>query len=269
MSENAAEESFAPQTLDLFRELIRKESGIFITPQKDYLLVNKLARLVKKSGVSSLENLYRQIQNGDHQALENLLNAMTTNHTFFFREKNHLSILRKDIQIKGLRRPLIWVAASSTGEEVYSIIIELLEGGVTDFLIVASDINREVLVKMKRGVYPVQRFGEVNEGLIQKYFTRDPEGKTGYYQVKDFLKSYVMAKQLNLLDRFRFEAPFDYIFCRNVLIYFDKPTQKRVIDNLLRNLSDLGYLFIGHSESLMNVTDRVESVFTSVYNKKL
>ena len=260
------ESTLSAEVLDRFRDLIQKESGIFIGEQKDYLLVSKLSRFLRVSGFSEPQALLDELALGNQDLLEGLINAITTNHTFFFRESNHLKILRRDIQVKGLNKPLIWVAAASTGEEVYSIIIELLEAGIVNFLVVASDINREVLLHMKQGVYHPQRVREVPPDLLFKYFDRTPEGN---YRVKEFLKSYLVAKKLNLLDSFRFQAKFDYIFCRNVLIYFDKPTQQRVIDNLLDNLSDLGYLFIGHSETLMHLSDRAESVFTSVYNKKL
>ena len=256
------------KTLDLFRKLIHEETGISITKSKDYLLVNKLNRLLRTSPHETLEDLHQAIRNGDTAEWENLIVTITTNHTFFFREKSHLKILRNDILVRKIASPTIWVAASSTGEEVYSIIIELLEAGLTTFKIVASDINKDVLLKMKKGVYPVQRFHDVPPDLVAKYFKPVPGSNGGLYQVKEILKSFFVAKQLNLIEPLRFEAQFDYIFCRNVLIYFNLATQKQVVSHLLANLKDFGYLFVGHSESLMNISDEVESVFTSVYNKK-
>ncbi len=260
---------FDQKTLDLFRTLIHSETGIAITREKDYLLVNKLARMIRTSAYSNADELYHAIQGGDSEAWQNLVNGITTNHTFFFRERAHLNILKNDILLRKISSPLIWVAASSTGEEVYSIIIELLEAGISDFKIVASDISKEVLIKMKHGVYGMHRFQEVSAGILSKYFQPVQGDRAGTYRVKDALKRYFVAKQLNLIEPLRFESQFDYIFCRNVLIYFNTVTQKQVIANLLANLKDFGYLFVGHSESLMNVTDEVESVFTAVYNKKL
>ncbi len=256
-------------TLDKFRNLLQRQTGILITPKKDYLLASKIGKMLRASDHPTPEALYRDLQEGRPAQWENLVNVMTTNHTFFFRESNHLKILCQDILAKKLKHPLIWVAASSTGEEVYSIIIELLEGGVENFTVVASDIKKEVLLHMKRGVYHQRRFHEVAPQIHKKYFL-DVHGSDGtHFRVKDHLKGYFVAKVLNLMDPLQFESPFDYVFCRNALIYFDKPTQKAVVSTLCRNLKDYGYLFVGHTESLMNVTDEVESVFSSVYSKKL
>jgi chemotaxis protein methyltransferase CheR len=201
--------------------------------------------------------------------MEDLIHYITTTHTFFFRENTHLKVLYNDILLREIKRPLIWCAASSTGEEVYSIIIELLEHGINDFLLVATDINSNVLKTCKRGVYSKERLKEVEPYILAKYFTVDGDHGSENYKVNDVLKRYFILKKINLIDDIEFQEKMDYIFCRNVLIYFDKETQKRVVDNLLRNLKDLGYLFVGHSETLMHITNRVESVFTSVYNKKL
>ena len=151
---------------------------------------------------------------------------------------------------------------------VFQRIIELLEHGISDFFIVATDINKEVLLQCKRGVYPRERMKEMGDAIVNKYFTK-VGGTQELYRVKPFLKEFFILKKLNLIDDLRFERQFDYIFCRNVLIYFDLETQRRVLDNLLANLKDLGYLFVGHSESLLHVTGKIEAVFSSVYNKKL
>ncbi len=254
--------------INLLRELIHDRLGIYISQEKDYLIESKLARLLQKTGRSSIAEFYNSLKNNDSEAFESLVRYITTTHTFFFRESKHLTILKNDILIKKNEKPLIWVAASSTGEEVYSIIIELLESGIADFFIVATDINREVLAHMKGGVYSEDRMREMSDEIKGKYFTR-VAGKGNYYKIKDHLKKFLIVKKINLIHRMRFERKFDYIFCRNVLIYFNNETQKVVIDNLLDNLNDLGYLFVGHSESLFHITGKVESVFSSVYNKKL
>jgi chemotaxis protein methyltransferase CheR len=132
---------------------------------------------------------------------------------------------------------------------------------------VASDINSDVLHHCKKGVYSAERMRELTPALVTKYFL-PVEGHPGRFRVKSYLKKYFILKKLNLIEKIRFEAPFDYIFCRNVLIYFDQDTQKLVIENLIANLDRLGYLFVGHSESLLHLTDRLESVFSSVYNVK-
>jgi chemotaxis protein methyltransferase CheR len=254
--------------LELFRDLIHKKLGIYISQEKDYLLESKLGRMLAKSEFENAAQLYYSLKDNDNNILEELIRYITTNHTFFFRENLHLKILRNDILMRKKSNPLIWVAAASTGEEVYSIIIELLENGINNFTIVASDINKHVLVSMKKGIYSIDRMKEIQPSLIRKYFDADPDNMS-LYRIKNLLKPNIIVKKLNLVEKIKFEKKFNYIFCRNVLIYFNRDTQIQVVNNLLDNLEDDGYLFVGHSESLMNICDNVESVFTSVYNKKI
>jgi chemotaxis protein methyltransferase CheR len=261
---NAPAATINPEYLDLFRELIHERLGIYISYDKNYLLENKLGRLLTRGAYGSVAELYKMLKDNRGESMEDLVRYITTTHTFFFRENNHLTILRNDILIRNIIRPLIWVAACATGEEVYSIIIELLEHGIMDFFIVATDINKEVLQQCKRGVYSRDRMKEMGDAIIHKYFTR-VDGTQELYKVKPFLKDHFILKKLNLINELRFEKKFNYIFCRNVLIYFDLATQRQVLDNL----DDLGYLFVGHSESLLHVTGKIEAVFSSVYNKKL
>jgi chemotaxis protein methyltransferase CheR len=269
MTEVSSAKTASPDAnyLDLFRDLIHERLGIYISYDKNYLLENKLSRLLSRGNYGSFAQLYKMLKENRGESMEDLVRYITTTHTYFFRENKHLAILRNDILIRKITRPLIWVAACATGEEVYSIIIELLEHGIMDFFIVASDINREVLLSCKRGVYPRDRMKEMGDALINKYFTK-VEGTQELYRVKPLLRDHFILKKLNLINEMRFEGQFDYIFCRNVLIYFDLETQRRVLDNLLANLKDLGYLFVGHSESLLHVTGKIEAVFSSVYNKK-
>jgi chemotaxis protein methyltransferase CheR len=255
--------------LNLFRELIYNRLGIYISIEKDYLLDNKLEKLIKNGGYRSISQLFHSLKLENKQSVEDLIHYITTTHTFFFREKIHLKILYNDILLKKKKKTRIWCAASSTGEEVYSIIIELLEHGIRDFLIIATDINSNVLKICKRGIYYKDRLKEVPPNIIKKYFTKSIEHGPNYYKVNDSLKEYFILKKINLIEKTEFKEKLDYIFCRNVLIYFNKDTQTKVVENILRNLKDTGYLFIGHSESLLHLSDKIESVFSSVYNKKL
>jgi chemotaxis protein methyltransferase CheR len=256
-------------TLCLIRELVHEKLGIFISPEKDYLVRHKIGRLLSRGDYKDARAFYERIKADDMEGVENLIRYVTTTHTFFFRERKHLTVLKDDVIRRGIQRPCIWVAACSTGEEVYSIIIELLEHGISDFFIVATDLNREVMLHLKKGIYSAERMKELSGELVRKYFKpyseRSPYSeKDRLYKVKDYLKRFFIVKKVNLIDNFIFERRFDYIFCRNVLIYFDEATRKKVIATLLRNLDDRGCLFVGHAESLFNVTDRVESVFPYV-----
>ena len=140
-----------------------------------------------------------------------------------------------------------------------------LEAKITKFVVLASDVNKDVLERMIDGVYNEEKLLNTNKHIISKYFKKIDDY---HYRITDKLKKYLVVKRINLIDNFTFEQKIDYIFCRNVMIYFDLETKKKVVDNLLANLKDDGFLFLGHSENLFNITDRVESVFVSVYNKK-
>jgi chemotaxis protein methyltransferase CheR len=252
------------RNLDVFREMIRQELGMSITKEKNYLLLTQISRLMFKQKIENAEELYLFL-NEDLNNLQNILaESFTITHTYFFREKTHLKILTNDIILKNIRKPLIWCAASSSGEEVYSIIISLLEKGIIDFILVASDINKEVLFSVKKGIYNIDKMKDVDEYILHKYFERIDRY---HFKVKDILKKNIIIKQINLIDENIFVKQFDYIFCRNVLLYFDRPTQKKVINILLKNLTYVGYLFLGQTEFIFD-NENVESVFCSVYNKK-
>lgn len=255
--------------LNLLRELIHQNLGIYISQEKNYLLQSKISRLIYKSNYKNISEFYHLLKNGNKQSFEELIHFITTTHTYFFRENIHLKILRNDILLKKLPFIYIWCAATSTGEEVYSIIIELLESGINNFLIVATDINKSVLIHLKKGIYKMERMRKMSTYLINKYFL-PAKDSIGYYQVKDFLKKYFIVKKINLVDNIYFESKFHYIFCRNVLIYFDKATQLQVVNNILNNMEDSGYFFIGHAESLinLNLSNRIETVFSSVHSKR-
>jgi chemotaxis protein methyltransferase CheR len=254
--------------LDLFRDLIHDKFGIHISKEKDYLIQSKIGKLLRDSDYKNVAEFYYDLKHEESFSLEQLVRYITTTYTFFFREPMHMKILCNDILQKNLTSPIIWCAACSTGEEVYSMIIELIEHGISRFRIVASDLNRDVLVHLKKGVYHRDRFQNVDPAIIRKYFHEGKDKLKDRYIVNDQLKKYVAAKRLNLVDNIRFEREFDYIFCRNVLIYFDRETQNRVVSTLISNLSETGYLFVGHSESLLNMNSKIESVFNSVYNKR-
>lgn len=254
-------------SLNLIREQINDRLGIHISRDKDYLLKSKLDKIMTEGGFSSYATLYQALNEDSITCLELLSRYITTSHTFFFREKTHLKILKNDIMLRQKDHIRIWCAACATGEEVYSMIITLLEAGIHNFIILASDINRESLIQLKQGVYQKNRLKEVSTDLLKRYFLCKPG--TDYYKVKSGLKKYFIVKRLNLIDNLVFKEKFDYIFCRNVLMYFSRETQADVVRCLLYNLDDLGYLFIGQSESLLHLADEIETVFSSVYNKKL
>lgn len=248
-----------------FRELIKGRWGISIPDGKDYLVEAKLRKALEATGAHSTEELFAD-QGDDH--LQKIADSVTTNHTFFFRESDHFDHLVGDARSRGVDRPLVWSAAASSGEECYSLAIRLLEEGWDDFLILASDIDHHMLSTIHEGIYPDMRLKNVAPAIQRKYFTFHEARKgTSWYKIRPDLRDRVVIKTLNLLEDHRFPEPFDYVLCRNVLIYFDHPTQGRVIDSLCRNLKPGGLLFLGHSESIMTIPhhQKFVQVAASVY----
>jgi chemotaxis protein methyltransferase CheR len=187
---------------------------------------------------------------GDRDAHELLVRTITVNHTFFFREPEQFKAMAAVIKARRMSDPLIWCAASSTGEEAYSIVIHLLEEGISQFRVVASDINPKVLHAMNRGVFHTNRLEHVSRVLLLKYFTRDDDL---HWRIKPELRRYVALKRVNLQDAPRFIHPFDFIFCRNVFIYFDEHTRNVALGAFRDNLKVGGLLYLGLTESLLEV----------------
>lgn len=254
--------------LKLFSRIIYKRMGISFPETKHYLLRQKLHKIMIKTSYHSLMDLYEEVKEGHEQAIEILIRFITTNHTFFFREKDHFEYLAQDIRKRGVLSPVIWCAASSTGEEVYSIVILLLENGIYDFKIIATDIDRDVLRHMKEGVYTQDKFVNMNRYYQLKYFDKIQSNKETLYRIKYHCRKNVVIKRVNLIDNLRFEKSFNYIFCRNVMIYFDVQRREQVVKNLMRNLNTGGCIFTGHSESLLSAPHGLINVYPSVYMKK-
>ena len=254
--------------LERFREIIYRHTGISLNRHKNYLLSAKLQKIMMRLHYEDLDSFYKLLESENRESLDNLINYVTTNHTFFFREKSHLDILVNNINRRGLKNINIWCAASSSGEEAYSIAIYLLENRIKDFLIIASDIKREVLIHMKKGIYQKYKLNRTPPLYIQKYFRKIKLDNAYQYKISPAVKKHVRAKKINLIRDMQFYRPFDYIFCRNVMIYFDTPTTQKVVAHLLNNLHKNGLLFIGHSENLFNITGRAVPAGPAVYKKK-
>jgi chemotaxis protein methyltransferase CheR len=259
---------FLPDQLTILRGIVKDQLGITIGQDKNYLLISKFSKMINNLGLAQVTDLIDYLRGGSSKAQNLLARFLTTNHTFFFREPRHLEVLTSSVLQSSEWPVRVWCAASSTGEEVYSIAIALLEKGVADFIVIGSDINLEVLKACRRGVYRPDRMQGLTESMIDKYFipTTASDGLVSH-MVKPLLAERVVFKRLNLLEAFRFEQPLKYIFCRNVLIYFDHGTQQQVVHNLFNNLQVGGYLFVGHSEPLINFNLKAKSVASSVYQK--
>jgi chemotaxis protein methyltransferase CheR len=246
----------------LFRSLIYKESGIDLKECKRSLLMSRLSRRLRELELPTLKDYYQRLMANDpgKEELRRMINCVTTNMTSFFREKHHFAYLenwfRGRLRERGnAGRFHVWCTAASTGEEPYSIAISLLEalGGRAgwDVSIVASDIDTDVLATAAQGIYEEKGLGEIDQPLRRKYFLRGTGELSGRVQVKPAVRRLVEFRQVNLISpQWPFRGKFDAVFCRNVVIYFDRPTQEVLFERLLDHLEPEGRLFVGHSESL-------------------
>lgn len=264
-----------------FSQLVYQQCGINLHEGKRELLQARLNKRLRATGIPTYQEYYHYITSPNSEAeIVQFLDCISTNLTYFFREPKHFEFLEQVAipemlvakrERKGMRIR-IWSAGCSTGEEPYSLAMCLLshlgEGEQRDFRILATDISTRVLEIARRGAYTKERIDKVPPGLRQKYLQRR-NGSDGeaYYEVVPLIRQVVAFRRLNLKEPYPFHGPFDYIFCRNVMIYFDKPTQQDLIQKMAAYLAVGGYLFVGHSESLTGLQHPLHYVRPSVYRK--
>jgi chemotaxis protein methyltransferase CheR len=250
-----------PLDYEFLRKLLKERSGLDLSSDKQYLVESRLIPLARRGGLPGIAELVQKIRSGAEALTSEVVEAMTTNETFFFRDKipfDHLrqTVLPELVQARANRRSLrIWCAASSTGQEPYSIGMCIKEfAGLTGWRIeiIATDLSQEVLEKARSGIY--SQF-EVQRGLpiqmLVKYFTQTGE----LWQLNADIRAMVQHRQLNLLQDFSHLGTFDVIFCRNVLIYFDQDTKIGIFDRLAKVLEPDGVLALGAAESVVGISD--------------
>lgn len=256
------------------RQLAYDTFGLDLRAGKENLVAARLGKYMRASGCRTFDEYYRQVtEDSTGESLIKLIDALTTNHTSFFREPGHFDFLRKTIKSEWAGRASIeiWSAACSTGEEPYSIAMCLLDelGAAIHrrVRILATDISTRVLAKAEKGVYPAERFEGLSDQQLRSYWLRGEGDWAGWYRAKKELRALVEFHRLNLLE---FVAPigrFPLIFCRNVMIYFDKPTQQQVVERLAGCLEQGGYLLTGYAESLRGIQHELRHVQPAVYRK--
>lgn len=246
------------------RDLVYREFGIHISDSKIGSIEPKIHKLLMNEKYRNAEDFFTELETGNPRTKELLIKYITTNHTYFFREAEHFSHLLEDIKRAGKANAAIWCAASSTGEEPYSIAMTLLDEGINDFKILASDLDRCVLEEFNQGIYNENRFIKTSKYQKIKYFTKESEG---VYKIRSELRKHICIKRLNLMDNLIFEKPFDYIFCRNVFIYFDDTSRQKTLETLAKNLKSGGKLYIGHTETLFTFPASLRREANSVYRK--
>jgi chemotaxis protein methyltransferase CheR len=259
--------------------LVHQQCGICLHEGKKDLVKARLGRRLREGGFRSFSDYYRYVTTEEGtEELVAMIDSISTNVTHFFREEKHfrkltalLPALAQEKE-KGGRTDMIriWTAGCSTGEEPYSIAMtagECLQGRRTTFHILATDISTRVLQTARRGVYPEDRVKGIPPPLLKHCFQYGTGASAGLFRVKREIRDRVSFERFNLMEVPRFGNRFDVIFCRNVMIYFDKPTQNAVVGRFHDLLEEGGYLFIGHSETLTGLDHRYRYVEPSIYRK--
>ncbi|MFB3826867.1 MAG: protein-glutamate O-methyltransferase CheR [Bryobacteraceae bacterium] len=248
------------------RRLARERFGLDLRPGKESLVAARLGKRVREQRFSSFRDYFRHVlDDRTGEALTGMIDALVTNYTSFFREPAHFEFLRALAQDWQPRRARVWCAACATGEEAYSLAF-VLAGGAFELL--ATDISTRALQAARRGVYGADRLAEVPEPLRHRFFVRCSGPDQGQYQVRPEIRAQVDFRRINLIESFESLGGMTVIFCRNVMIYFDKATQQDLVERLAQRLEPGGYLFVGHSESLTGVRHGLEYVRPAVYRKR-
>lgn len=268
-SDSVKEFDFTHRDFERVRDLIYKRAGIALADSKQEMVYSRLARRLRATGIGSFVQYLDMLERGsDTNEWEAFTNALTTNLTSFFRESHHFPILADFV--KTIKEPVtVWCSASSTGEEPYSIAMTLCEayGSLTPpAQIVATDIDTNVLATGANGVYPLERIEKMSTERIKKFFLRGKGTQEGFVRVRPELRKMITFKQLNLLgEGWPISGPFDAIFCRNVMIYFDKPTQSKILSRFVPLMKPHALLFAGHSENFLYVSNALKLKGKTVY----
>jgi len=270
---------FTDADYEFLQRLVHDETGIVLGDSKREMVYARLVRRLRALGLSDFGSYCEYVRTAHGEELSELVNAITTNLTAFFREAHHFDYLRREglsqlAQAAGARPMRIWSAACSTGEEPYSIAITVNEWREQqpetarhDVRLLATDLDTQVLAKASAGVYPLEKVLELSASR-RRFFQRGSGNQEGLARVRPSLRQQMEFRQLNLIRPITLEGPIDLIFCRNVVIYFDKATQRRIFDRFADLMPPGGILCIGHSETLFRVTDRFDAIGQTIYRRR-
>ncbi|MGP1679550.1 MAG: CheR family methyltransferase [Burkholderiales bacterium] len=269
-ADNGREFAFTTDDFERVRKLIYGRAGISLSPGKREMVYSRLGRRLRALGLSGFSDYLHVLENGDAAEWEAFTNSLTTNLTAFFREEHHFPLLAELLQRHRENGQIaLWCAAASTGEEPYSMAMAAAEAFGTlspPVRILATDIDTSVLAQAQQGVYAMERLEKMSQERIQRFFLCGKGKHAGKARVRDELRALISYRPLNLLDAlWPVRGPFHAIFCRNVMIYFDKPTQYGILQKFLPLLRPDGLLFAGHSESFHLAADLFRPRGKTVY----
>lgn len=268
---------FTDKDFRLIQNLVGRHTGISLSDAKRDLVYSRLARRLRALGMVHFKDYIHVLDDENEDELIQFTNAITTNLTSFFRENHHFEhlaktalpeIMKRNAQSRRIR---IWSAGCSTGEEPYSLAMTIRETVPAtqgwDVKILATDLDSNVLERAQNGLYAEERVNGISKSRLRKYFMKGRGENSENVRVSPSLQELITFKQLNLMHEWPIKGPFDIIFCRNVVIYFDKPTQKILFERYANILHPEGYLYVGHSESLYRVTKKFELIGNTIYKQ--
>lgn len=267
---DAPEFSFTQKDFDRVRALIYDHAGIKLGDNKKPMVYSRMARRLRATGLTSFRDYLLLLERDAGEEWEAFVNSLTTNLTSFFREAHHFPILAEHVRKLDRGRPLrVWCSAASTGEEPYTIAMTLADAFNSlspPAHILATDIDTNVLQTAQAGIYPLANVEKLPEKLVRRFFLKGAGRREGYAKIRGDLSALINFQRLNLLDdRWNIKGPFDAIFCRNVMIYFDKDTQLKILRKFAPLMEPHGLLFMGHSESLFHAADLFKLRGKTVY----
>jgi chemotaxis protein methyltransferase CheR len=271
VSTEGKEYTFSNADFDRVRTLIRKTAGISLNATKQNMVYSRLSRRLRTTGHGSFKSYLDDLEAGPTREWQEFTNALTTNLTSFFREEHHFPVLAEFIKAHPQQPVKIWCAAASTGEEPYTLAMTVAESygnGAPNAKIIATDIDTNVLDTASRGVYQADGHKGLSDQRRNRFFLRGTGANAGKMRVRPELRKLIDFAPLNLLDT-EYDIPrdLDIIFCRNVLIYFDKPTQYAVLKRLASHLKVGGLLFAGHSENFSDCREIFKLRGKTVYER--
>ena len=258
ISLQSREFSWTDADFSRIQTLIYQRAGISLHDGKHAMVYSRLSRRLRDTGHTSFHEYLRWLENHDGPEWQEFINALTTNLTAFFREQHHLEIFADYLATRSSSNWRVWCNAASTGEEPYSIVMSAFEalGNKGAFKLTASDIDSRVLATAAQGIYRMDALKGLSQERLQKFFMRGKDSNVGMARVKPELRQVIDFTIVNLIrDDWPFKEPFDVVFCRNVMIYFDSPTQRKVLEKIHRVMKPGGMLFVGHAENFSESRD--------------
>ncbi len=251
------------------KALIYKKAGISLHDGKHAMVYSRVSRRLRETGHGSFKSYLDWLEQHDGGEWQEFINALTTNLTAFFREQHHFGILHDLLAAKRSQAWRIWCSAASTGEEPYSIAMTATEalGASGSFEIVNSDIDTKVLATAQRGIYKTDGVKGLTQSHLQRFFMRGKGSNAGLMRVKPELQKHMQFLSVNLIENLPFREPFDVVFCRNVMIYFDAATQRAVLERIHRVMKPGGMLFVGHAENFSDARNLFALRGKTVYER--